>query len=56
MRKVNVKVTVELLILMDEGIEVAEVIEEMDYSFVSQVEGADIEDTQILDSEVTDSR
>jgi ribosomal protein L12E/L44/L45/RPP1/RPP2 len=56
MRKVNVKVTVDLLIRADEGVSIDEVINEMEYNFTSNTEGADIEDTTIEDSEVTDSR
>jgi len=56
MRKVHVKVTVDLLLKMEEGVEVQEVIDEMEYSFESQTKNADIEDTEILEHEVTDSR
>ena len=55
-RKVHVKVTVDLFIKMDEGIEVSEVIDEMDYDFSSNTEEAEIEDMSVLDFEVTDSR
>lgn len=55
-RKVTVEVKVKLTINMDEGIEVSEVINELDYDFVSSTDGADIEDTEILDHEVTDSK
>ncbi len=56
MRKVYVTVTATLIIEMDEGIEVSNVIDEMDYNFTSTIEGADITDTQIIDHEVTDSK
>lgn len=56
MRKVHVKVVVDLLLSMDEGIEVSDVINEMDYSFTSLLDGAEIEETTIEDYEVRDSR
>lgn len=55
-RKVYVEVTTRLIINMDEGIEVQEVISEMDYNFTSQTDGADIIDTEIRDHEVKDSK
>ena len=55
-RKVHVKVTIDLLINADESIEISEVIEEMDYGFSDKTGLAEIEDTEILDYEVTDSR
>ena len=57
MRKVIVEVKVKLVINMDEGVEVSDVISEMDYDFdASEIDGADIEDTEILDHEVIDSK
>ena len=56
MRKVHVTVKVDLLIHANEGVEIGTVIDEMDYTFTSQTDGADIEDTEIKDYEVTDSR
>lgn len=55
-RKVVVEIKVKLLIRADEGQEISEVIDEMDYSFEDTTGGADIEDTEILDYEITDSR
>lgn len=56
MRKVYVNVTTRLIINMDEGVEVSDVISEMDYNFTSKTDGADIVDTEILDHEVKDSK
>ena len=56
MRKVTVKVEVTLQIDADEGVEITEVLENMDYSFTSQTEGADIQNTEIRDWEITDSK
>jgi hypothetical protein len=55
-RKVYVNVTVRLIIRANEGIDISDVISELDYNFKSQTEGADIEDTEITDHEVTDSK
>ena len=55
-RKVYVNVTTRLILDMDEGIPVDEVISEMDYNFVSKTEGVDIVDTEIQDYEVIDSK
>lgn len=56
MRKVAVDVKTRVWVEMDEGIEVTEVMENMDYGFQSETEGADIIDTQIEDWEVLDSK
>lgn len=56
MRKVYINVTTRLIIRADDGQDIDEVLENMDYSFVSQSDGADIEETEIIDWEVTDSR
>lgn len=62
MRKVFVEITVKLKVVlnMDEGIEVSEVVKEIDYAgAVSNTEGADIENVEVLNNishEVTDSK
>ena len=55
-RKVYVTVKTRLIIEMDESVEVSDVIQEMDYNFTSSTEGADIQDSEITDFEVTDSK
>lgn len=55
-RKVYVEVKTRLIINIDEGTEVSEVIEEMSYDFDSRTDGADIEDVEIRDFEVKDSK
>lgn len=55
-RKVYVNVTTRLILDMDEGIPVDEVISEMDYDFTSQTDGVEILDTEIRDHEVIDSK
>jgi hypothetical protein len=55
-RKVTVEVKIKLVIRIDEGTEVSQVIDEMDYRFNDTTGSATIEDTEILDQEVTDSK
>ena len=55
-RKVYVEVTSRLIIHMDEGIEVSEVMENMDYNFTYVEDRAEIVDTEIRDWEVKDSK
>lgn len=55
-RKVYVDVKVKLIINMDEGVEVQQVINEMDYNFASTTDCANIEDMRIDDFQVTDSK
>ncbi len=56
MRTVHVKVIVDLTIKADDDVEIQEVVNELEYSFVDQTSRAEVEDSQILDFEVTDSR
>lgn len=56
MRKVTVTLTVELTMNVDEGAEIQHIIDELDYNFTDTTTKADIEDTLIVDSEITDSR
>ncbi len=55
-RKVFVELKVRLVLTMEEGIEVSDVVNELEYDFTSTVDGADVDDTEILDHEVTDSK
>ena len=56
MRKVYVNVIAGLIIEMDEGVKVSDVISEMDYDFRFDGEGADIVDSEIVHYEITDSK
>ena len=56
MRKVYIDVKVRLIIEMDEGIEVNEVMQELDYDFTSKTDGATVIDTEFDEFEVTDSK
>ena len=55
MRKVYVDVETRLIINMDEGIEVADVLQEMQYDFISSTIGASIEESEITDWHIRDS-
>lgn len=56
MRKVSVKIEVLLRLDMDEGVEVADAINEMDYNFESTLDTVDVAHTEITNYEVLDSR
>jgi hypothetical protein len=56
MRTVFVELKVRLIIKIEEGIEVSNVVQEMDYNFESNTEGAGISDMEILEHEVVDSK
>jgi hypothetical protein len=56
MRKVTVDLTVRLKLNVDEGVEVSEIIDELEYDFNSTHDNATVEDTEITDYEVVDSK
>ena len=56
MRKVYIELKAKLIIQADEGVEIDEVISEMEYDFISQTDGAEIIDTRVDDYEITDSK
>ena len=55
-RIVHVDVKVHLILSMDEGVEVGDFIDEMNYSITDTTGSATIVDTEIVDYEVTDSK
>lgn len=55
-RKVYVEAKVKLIIHANDDADIDEVLNEMDYSFSDTTGKADIEDTEILDWEITDSK
>lgn len=55
-RKVFVNLQVKVCMLIDEGTEVAEVVDELDSNFSDGTGKATIEDSEIKDYEVIDSR
>ena len=56
MRKVYVEVKVRLIIQAEEGVDINDVIQEMDYDFESTTPGAGILEAEILEHEITDSK
>ena len=55
-RTVTVEVKFKLVMKVDEGTEIGNVIDELDYSFSDQTGNASIDDTEITDFSVQDSR
>jgi hypothetical protein len=56
MRKVTVKLEMQLVILVNEGIEISEVVNELDYEVKDTTTAADILDTEITGYEIVDSK
>ena len=56
MSKVYIEVKVRLIVNVDSGAEVSEIIDEMDYDFSDTTGKATVEDMEILNYEVTDSK
>lgn len=56
MRKVVVETKVKLIINADDDASIDDILNEMDYSFTDQTGKANIEDTEILDWDITDSK
>ena len=56
MRKVTVKLEFQVVLSVNEGIEIAEVINELDYELTDTTTAADIIDVQMLDFAVLDSK
>ena len=55
-RRVYVEVKVKLIIDVEEGVSIAHIISDMDYDFSFEGEEATINDTEIIDFVVTDSK
>ena len=55
-RKVYVEVTTRLIIRADEGQDIDEVLENMEYDFTSTHDSADIEESEIRSWEIKDSK
>jgi hypothetical protein len=56
MRKVTVKLEMRLVMLVDEGVEISEVVNELDYQVNDTTTAANILDTEITDYELVDSK
>jgi hypothetical protein len=55
-RKIYVEVKVRLIIRADEGVEVGQIVNEMEYNFSDTTGKADIEDSEVCGFEVTDRK
>lgn len=56
MRKVTVKLEMRLVMLVNEGVEISDVVNELDYQVKDTTTAADILDTEITGYEVVDSK
>jgi len=56
MRKVTVKLEMRLVMLVDEGVEISDVVNELDYEVKDTTTAADILDTEITGYEIVDSK
>ena len=56
MRKVTVKLEMHLVMLVDKGIEISDVVNELNYEVQDTTTAADILDTEITGYEVVDSK
>ena len=56
MRKVTVKLEMNVVMSVDEGVEISHVVDELDYQINDTTTTADILDTEITDFEVQDSK
>lgn len=56
MRNVIVELKIKLLIKMDDESQLDDIINELDYSFTDTTENANVQDTEIIDYELIDSK
>lgn len=56
MKKVTVMLKIRVAMSMNDGIEVSDVVNELDYSLFDTTTTADILDYEIVDFDVTDSK
>ena len=56
MRKVTVKLEMNVVMSVDEGVEISDVVNELDYQINDTTTSVDILDTEITDFEVQDSK
>jgi len=52
-KTVNVTVTTKIVIEVEDGVEIAEVMQELDYNFTSGTDGAEIVNTEIAEFDIT---
>ena len=55
-RKVEVEIKVKLQMVVNEGVEIGTVIDEMEYDFIDTTTDADITGMEIIDYEVRNSK
>jgi len=55
-RKVEVNLTVKVSMIVDEGVEIGNIVNELDCNFSDTTTQATIEDTEITNYEVIDSK
>ena len=56
MRKVTLKLEMRIVMSVDEGVEISEVVNELDYQVNDTTTAADVLDTEITGYEVVDSK
>ena len=56
MRKVTVQLEMQVVMRVNEGVEISDVVNELDYDIRDTTTAADILDTEITDYEVIDSK
>lgn len=56
MRKVTIELEMRVVMSVDEGVEISDVVNELDYQINDTTSTADILDTEITDYEVIDSK
>ena len=56
MRKVTVILEMRIVMSVDEGVEISEIVNELDYQINDTTTAADILDTEITDFEIEDSK
>jgi hypothetical protein len=56
MRKVYVDVKVRIILNAEEGLEITDILNDMEYDLKSNTTGAEVIDTEMSDWEVTDSK
>jgi hypothetical protein len=56
MRKVYLEVKTKLILNLEEGVDISDVIDEMEYGFEPQPEHGELLDSEILEYDVKDSK
>ena len=56
MRKIEVNLTVRMIVSVDEGVEIDQIINELEYDFNDTTTQATVEDTEIIGYDIVDSK